>query len=189
LRSPARPRTSHDELKRRLGRYGVVTLHRPANVDDAATLGGIVSALSQISRDLPLVFPVHPRTAQRLRSAGMKLPPGIVTVPPLPYLDFLGLWSDADVVLTDSGGLQEETTALGVRCITLRDSTERPVTVERGTNRLAGTTTAGILAAFHAVPERVRPEPIPLWDGRAAHRVIAAICDHFAIAKRIEAAA
>lgn len=154
--------------------YGVVTLHRPSNVDDAATLGRLVGALREISGRLPLAFPVHPRTRQNLEKFGIDPGPAITFLPPLGYMDFLNLWKDARVVLTDSGGLQEETTALGVPCITLRENTERPITIEEGTNLLAGTDPAAILLAAEQVLDgraKVgrRPE---LWDGRAAERIV-----------------
>nr|WP_308700794.1 UDP-N-acetylglucosamine 2-epimerase (non-hydrolyzing) [Pseudoduganella umbonata] len=128
-------------LKRELAgrRYGVVTLHRPSNVDDPAMMAQIGSALTEIARELPLVFPVHPRTRGNLERFGIDLGPNVSLVGPQAYMAFLDLWKDAAVVLTDSGGLQEETTALGVPCITIRENTERPVTVEEGTNVLVGT--------------------------------------------------
>lgn len=174
LSAPQRAPTPYEELKSRYGRYGVVTLHRPANVDDPGTLTDIVRALSEISRELPLFFPAHPRTQRGLQAAGIELPDTIVQLPPLPHLAFLNLWRDALVVLTDSGGVQEETTALGVRCITIRDNTERPITVEQGTNRLAGITGAGILAAYaeHVRGPRLVTTPPPLWDGRSAQRIV-----------------
>ena len=163
-----------DALKARLGRYGVITLHRPSNVDDPGALRTIMGALAQISRDLPLVFPVHPRTRANLASAGVDVPDSIVLTPPLSYMDFLNLWKDAAVVMTDSGGLQEETTALGVACLTLRENTERPVTVEQGTNVLVGTAPARIVAEAAKASgghgkTGLRPE---LWDGKAAERIV-----------------
>ena len=134
-------------LRAGLPRYGVVTLHRPSNVDEPAVLAGIVAALGELAADLPLVFPVHPRTRASLQRAGLSLPPGVIDTQPLSFMDFLSLWKDAALVLTDSGGLQEETTALGVPCITVRENTERPVTVEQGTNLLAGTRPAAIVQA------------------------------------------
>jgi UDP-N-acetylglucosamine 2-epimerase (non-hydrolysing) len=153
--------------------YGLVTLHRPANVDDSRALGGLVSALDEIARSLPLLFPVHPRTRARLADASFELDPARWRViEPLGYLEFLRLTAAARVVLTDSGGIQEETTVLGVPCVTLRENTERPVTIGQGTNHLGGTTRTSILAAY---AEAVRPResrPVPaLWDGRAAVRI------------------
>jgi UDP-N-acetylglucosamine 2-epimerase (non-hydrolysing) len=123
------------------GGYGVVTLHRPSNVDDEGMLERWVSVLERIGSDLPLVFPAHPRTAARLASAGLDgrlAGSGVKVVEPLPYVEFISLVADSRLVLTDSGGIQEETTVLGVPCLTLRDSTERPVTVRLGTNKLVG---------------------------------------------------
>ena len=122
--------------------YAVVTLHRPSNVDDAPTLRGILEALAAIGADYPIVFPVHPRTRGRIAEFGLSdLVAGaaITLQEPLPYMEFLRLWKGAALVLTDSGGLQEETTALGIPCFTLRENTERPITIEEGTNVLVGT--------------------------------------------------
>ena len=163
-------------LKARLGAssagYGAVTLHRPSNVDDPRVLRGIASALNAVAAEVPLVFPVHPRTRRHLDEQRIALDARITVLPPLPYMEFLNLWKDARVVVTDSGGLQEESTALGVPCVTVRENTERPVTVDEGTNRLAGTDTARIVAAVRealvAPPSTRRPA---LWDGRAAVRI------------------
>jgi UDP-N-acetylglucosamine 2-epimerase (non-hydrolysing) len=160
-------------FKRSHARYGVVTLHRPSNVDDVATLAPLMGALSSVAEELPLAFPVHPRTRQNLERFGIVLHPAIELLPPLPYMEFLGLWKDAAVVLTDSGGLQEETTALGVPCITLRHNTERPVTVDEGTNTLVGTDPARIVEQARRVLAGAgkagrRPH---LWDGHAAQRI------------------
>src|SRR3954465_13295394 len=114
------------------GRYGLVTLHRPANVDDPQMLGNLLGALGDIASELPLVFPVHPRAAGVLASMGV--PAGVRLVPPAGYLDFIALQRSARVVLTDSGGIQEESTVMGVPCVTLRDNTERPITLSEGTN-------------------------------------------------------
>jgi UDP-N-acetylglucosamine 2-epimerase (non-hydrolysing) len=150
--------------------YGLVTVHRPANVDDPAVLSGLLKALGEVAARLPLLLPVHPRTAGRL--AGLGVPAGLRLIPPAGYLDFIALQDAARLVLTDSGGVQEETTALGVPCVTLRDNTERPVTVEQGTNVLAGRDPARILATVERVldhpPAPRRPD---LWDGRAGERV------------------
>jgi UDP-N-acetylglucosamine 2-epimerase (non-hydrolysing) len=157
------------------GEYGVVTLHRPSNVDDAEQLAAIVGKLVALSRQLPLVFPVHPRTRQRLGEAGLS--GAIRVLPPLGYLDFLGLMQSARVVLTDSGGIQEETTALRVPCLTMRESTERPITAEVGSNIVVGRDPARILGALDDVlGGRVRAARVPeLWDGRAGERAAAAI--------------
>ena len=161
--------------------YGVVTLHRPGNVDDAETLTGIMGALRTIARELPLVLPMHPRTRARCDACGIGPGPDIRVTPPLSYMEFLALWRDAEVVLTDSGGVQEECTALGVRCVTLRDNTERPVTLSDGTNILAGTTPQGIIEATRrsrsTPPSARRP---PCWDGRAAERIAAVLADRLA---------
>ena len=124
---------------------------------------------------LPLVFPVHPRTRASLERFGIALPPGLHPCPPQPFMAFLALWKDAALVLTDSGGLQEESTALGVPCVTLRENTERPITLEEGTNTLAGTDPAAIeRAALAALEARTRTARRPaLWDGLAAQRIVA----------------
>ena len=163
-----------DAAKRRHARYGVVTLHRPSNVDERAPLERVARALRQVAREVPLVFPVHPRTRERLARFEIDLGPQVELLPPQGYLAFLHLWKDAAVVLTDSGGLQEETTALGVPCVTLRENTERPVTVEEGSNVLAGTDPGAVLAATRSALEgRARKSRRPaLWDGRAAQRIV-----------------
>lgn len=156
------------------GRYGVLTLHRPSNVDNADVLTRLAGALTEIATELPLIFPAHPRTRANIDKFGISLGPNITVVGPQGYMSFLSLWKDAAVVLTDSGGLQEETTALGVPCITLRDNTERPVTVDEGSNVLAGTDPACILdAARKAIrePAQQRRRPV-LWDGRSAERIV-----------------
>ncbi|WNM60272.1 non-hydrolyzing UDP-N-acetylglucosamine 2-epimerase [Candidatus Nitrospira neomarina] len=153
--------------------YGLVTLHRPANVDDLSTLTEISLALQKVSSDLPLLFPVHPRTRDRLKQA---LPDwsSITIIEPLGYLDFLALMANARLVLTDSGGIQEETTILGVPCVTIRPNTERPITIESGTNRLAGVTREGIIgAASDALSQKSLHTVSPtLWDGKAAGRIV-----------------
>jgi UDP-N-acetylglucosamine 2-epimerase (non-hydrolysing) len=161
-------------LKAQYPRYGVVTLHRPSNVDDAAALRRIAFALRDISQRLPLVFPVHPRTRVNLQKFGIDLGARVVRTPPLSYMEFLNLWKDAAAVLTDSGGLQEETTALGVPCITLRDNTERPVTLTEGTNVLAGTDPARIEQSVAKVLRgEIKAGRRPaLWDGQAAERIV-----------------
>jgi len=151
--------------------YGVVTLHRPANVDDPDALREILGALTAIAETLPLLWPVHPRTRTRLESSGIALTASLRLLEPLGYLDFLCLVAASALVLTDSGGIQEETTVLGVPCLTLRDNTERPVTIELGTNRLAGTKKASILAAWHEMQQSPHRGRIPpLWDGEAGAR-------------------
>lgn len=156
------------------GCYGLVTLHRPSNVDDPATLGRLVEALSELAAQLPMLFPVHPRTRRRLADISAQAAPWLRLCEPLPYLSFLGLMARARCVLTDSGGIQEETTALGVPCLTLRWNTERPVTLTHGTNRLVGPDPARIREAFEAAL-RDGPRPVtrpPLWDGQASRRIV-----------------
>lgn len=158
--------------------FAVLTAHRPANVDDALTLRRIISAIEKVSAELPVIFPAHPRTQARLREFGIAPPPQLKIIEPLGYSDFLKLWSNARLVLTDSGGLQEETTALGIPCLTLRDNTERPITVEQGSNRVVGRSPERILAAALEVlsADPVRPARIPeLWDGHAAERIVEAL--------------
>ena len=163
--------------------YAVVTLHRPSNVDDPEVLRRILSALARVGRLLPVVFPVHPRTRRQLEEFGLagggEPRGGLRLVEPLGYLDFLRLYSGARLVLTDSGGIQEETTALGIPCLTLRENTERPVTVELGTNQLVGTDPARIVEAagraLDADATGTPPRVPPLWDGRAADRILDAL--------------
>lgn len=177
LREFARRADASDVL-RRLGLdppYALLTLHRPSNVDDETTLRRILEALEEIGRTLPVLFPAHPRTTERLRrlGAGNGAARGLRLVEPLGYLDFLHLQKHASLVLTDSGGVQEETTILGVPCLTLRENTERPITLTRGTNRLVGTDTRRIVkeARRALLTKNRRPSSIPLWDGRAAERI------------------
>jgi UDP-N-acetylglucosamine 2-epimerase (non-hydrolysing) len=155
--------------------YGLITLHRPSNVDDPEALGRLLVALGDIAADLPLVWPVHPRVTRVLQD--LDVPAGITLLEPVGYLDSLALQSEAAVVFTDSGGVQEETTILGVACITLRDTTERPITITEGTNQLVGTDPGAIHAAMAKVlaGSIVGRQPA-LWDGRAAAR----ICDRLA---------
>lgn len=163
--------------------YAVVTLHRPSNVDEPRVLERILSALARISRHLPVVFPIHPRTRKNLDEFGLlravEENGRLRLVEPLGYLDFLRLYSGARLVLTDSGGIQEETTALGIPCLTLRENTERPVTVELGTNRVVGTDPERIVAEAEAALAQDRqkepPRVPPLWDGRAAERILDAL--------------
>ena len=155
------------------GRYALVTLHRPSNVDDPTVLGEILEALDQIGRTMPVIFPIHPRTRKRVEEFGLSLG-GVRTVEPLGYLEFLNLMSTAGVVLTDSGGLQEETTILRVPCLTLRYNTERPVTIDHGTNIMVGPVKTRILSAFQRIVSGDwKPGgPPELWDGRAASRIV-----------------
>jgi UDP-N-acetylglucosamine 2-epimerase (non-hydrolysing) len=154
--------------------FALLTLHRPSNVDDEGALRRLLEIIDHVARRLPVLFSVHPRTADRLSRIGSDLPSAVRHAGPLPYLAFLGLMARARCVLTDSGGIQEETTALGVPCLTLRENTERPATVTLGTNRLVGTDASRIEAAIEVVlsgrwPTGSRP---PLWDGRAAARIV-----------------
>ena len=159
-------------------RYALVTLHRPANVDDGAALKSILQSLFEVNRDLSVIFPAHPRTRQRISDFGLNAGQ-LRLVDPLPYIDFLGLQSRAAVVITDSGGIQEETTYLGIPCLTLRENTERPVTVSLGTNVLVGRD-----------PDKLRSELLlvlagkakkgtvpPLWDGHAGERIASLLAD------------
>ncbi len=159
------------------GGYILVTLHRPSNVDDPAQLTELMAALSALALDTPVLFPIHPRTRQRLQAWGIEAPQ-VRFSEPLGYLDFIALQAQAGLVLTDSGGLQEETTYLGVPCLTVRPNTERPVTITQGTNRLmagsqAGWQRADLVSAVRSMtmgaqPNAPRPER---WDGRAAERI------------------
>ena len=181
----ALPRAAQSAILARLGLtagapFAVLTLHRPGNVDVEAPLRAILSAVAELGRELPIVFPVHPRTRARL--AALDLPPdwlrGVCLSEPLAYLDFVHLLAHARVVLTDSGGLQDETTALGVPCLTLRDQTERPVTVTAGTSVLVGSDRERVLAAARAAlaaPAPAERLPPPLWDGHAAERIVAVL--------------
>lgn len=172
----ARARPVLDDLRLEERGYGLVTLHRPANVDDPEVLSRLLGALGRVAASCPLVFPVHPRTRAALE--GRTLPTGVRAVPALGYLDFLALEAGARLVLTDSGGVQEETTVLGVPCLTLREETERPVTVTEGTNEVVGRDPDRIVAAARAALDRpLRPAQRPEgWDGHAAARVAASLC-------------
>jgi UDP-N-acetylglucosamine 2-epimerase (non-hydrolysing) len=172
------------ELKQ--GHYGVVTLHRPSNVDNAVILKGLIHALAEVARTLPLIFPIHPRTKKILESmedcrgmmafdGGVPLSKGIYCMDPVGYLDFMCLVSNAKLVLTDSGGIQEETTVLGIPCLTLRDNTERPVTVTYGTNRVIGSSPDRVIAEASKAIECAccASAAPPLWDGHASERIVA----------------
>lgn len=171
-------------------RYAVLTLHRQGLVDDPALFGGIWNTLQEIGRRIPIIFPVHPRTRLRLRSLGFEslpchfdggCPCGIQMIPPLGYLDFLRLQKDAFFVLTDSGGVQEETTALGVPCLTLRENTERPFTVSEGTNKVVGFDPKQILREVDRLllGKGKRGRACSLWDGRAAERIVRILYGRF----------
>jgi len=156
--------------------YAVLTLHRPGNVDDPAALASALAAITAVGDSCPVVFPVHPRTRERLRELGSdaKVPRALNLIDPLPYLEFVHLMASAVCVLTDSGGIQEETTALGIPCLTLRSSTERPITITQGTNRLVGVDATRVEAAWSEIQRGAWPTGrLPeLWDGKAAPRIV-----------------
>ncbi len=166
---PLAQKTSRDDLPER---YALVTLHRPANVDDSATLKGILESLLEVNRDLAVVFPAHPRTRKRIDDFGLSAGQ-LRVLDPLPYVDFLGLQSRATVVITDSGGIQEETTYLGVPCLTVRENTERPITVSMGTNVLVGRDPEKLRAELSRVlsGKAMKGTVPPLWDGHAGERI------------------
>lgn len=190
-----RPQWASSDILGRLGipsstPYAVLTLHRPSNVDDPATLKGLTDALCDLSHHLPIVFPVHPRVKAQLErhdsifssepvSGNGALGRRIVCLEPLGYFDFIALVSRARLMLTDSGGIQEETTILGVPCLTLRENTERPVTVTHGTNRIIGIDPSRIMdEALRALDHPpMRNSPPPLWDGQAADRIMKVLLD------------
>jgi UDP-N-acetylglucosamine 2-epimerase (non-hydrolysing) len=158
-----------------IGTFVLVTLHRPSNVDDLLWLREMLTALLEVSRELPVVFPVHPRTQQRIAEAGF-LPANdgrLRLLPPVPYLEFLAMQKAARVVITDSGGIQEESSYLGVPCLTVRENTERPITLTAGTNALVGRDIAWLRSELQRVLASPPPEarPIPLWDGHASERI------------------
>jgi len=170
------PGRQRDALGLGAGPYAVATLHRPANVDDPASAGRLVAMLAAIAAGVPLVLPLHPRGRPTLEAAGLRDGPRLRVVEPLGYLDFLSLVRGAALVVTDSGGIQEETTILGVPCLTVRPNTERPITISHGTNRLvtpesAPAAAAAVLRGAFEQPE----EPPPLWDGRAGRRIAAVV--------------
>ncbi len=175
-------RLAHNTYKATHPEYGVVTLHRPSNVDhkqtlnvdDKQTLERIFNTLDQISQKLPLIFPIHPRTRKNMESFGIQPPKNITLTPPLSYMEFLNLWKDSKLVLTDSGGLQEETTALCIPCLTIRENTERPITITQGTNELVGISEEKTLNAFEQIMKgswKTGQKP-QFWDGHAAERIV-----------------
>jgi UDP-N-acetylglucosamine 2-epimerase (non-hydrolysing) len=168
------------------GKYAVLTMHRPSNVDDEVVLASLINTVVSISNQLPVIFPLHPRTKSMLHKFGLEKlldTPKILLLPPMGYLEMLGLMQGAKVVLTDSGGIQEETTALGVPCITLRENTERPITVEQGSNTIAGQNPQAIMAIFDDVMRTGgKAGRIPeYWDGRASNRIADLIAIEFGI--------
>lgn len=179
------PRARQSEILERLGlepeTYAVITLHRPSNVDDKKTFQGILEAIATICAETKCVFPIHPRTRERITHFKLDKKVESLTnlrlIEPLGYLNFLQLYSNARMVLTDSGGVQEETTALGIPCLTLRENTERPVTVKQGTNRIIGTKRKRIEQEALAVLANAQREPrkLELWDGKAAERIVDAL--------------
>jgi UDP-N-acetylglucosamine 2-epimerase (non-hydrolysing) len=166
------PKAAAATLKAESGAYIFLTLHRPSNVDLPDKLLEIAGALNEIAEEHRILFPIHPRTRQRLNQFRVILSPNIIQLPPLSFKEALYLWKDALMVMTDSGGLQEETTALRVPCITLRENTERPITIEMGTNMLGGTTKGSIWEAYQRAISRPKVNSVPpKWDGRASERI------------------
>lgn len=159
-------------LKAKYKNYAFLTLHRPSNVDDEKTFSEIAEALEEIGRKRPIFFPVHPRTRKMMKDHNIVLSESVILLPPLGFQESLFLWKDAEVVLTDSGGLQEETTALRVPCVTIRENTERPITLKMGTNVLAGTEKDRIIKAYDESIKKTRHAEVPpKWDGKAAERI------------------
>lgn len=172
LKSEDGVRFATHRLKEQCHPYVFLTLHRPSNVDDRETFTGIVTALNEIAAETPILFPVHPRTKKMMTQFGIQLTDRICMLPPLGFRESLFLWKDAEVVLTDSGGLQEETTALGIPCVTIRENTERPITITLGSNVLAGTKPEAILDAYRAARQKGKSGSVPpYWDGKAAERI------------------
>ena len=174
-----------EELGVAPGRYVLVTLHRPSNVDESGVFAGIMGALADVARRLPVVFPVHPRTRKMIESArgAFEIPESLKLIEPLGYLDFVKAMRHARIVITDSGGIQEETTVLGIPCITVRENTERPITIEMGTNVLVGADPAKIRAeAARILDGDVRAHRVPpLWDGKTAGRIADIVERHFPV--------
>jgi UDP-N-acetylglucosamine 2-epimerase (non-hydrolysing) len=173
FRSAAEEARPWEPLGRDPRGYGVATLHRPSNVDTRDALEESLRVLGAAAHRFPVLFSAHPRTQAHLREFGLELPPGVELLPPLDYLDFIGLMSSAAVVLTDSGGAQEETTVLDVPCLTMRENTERPITCELGTSRLVGRSVPAVERALDEIEAGSYPHarPIELWDGHAGDRI------------------
>ncbi|MFO1204692.1 MAG: UDP-N-acetylglucosamine 2-epimerase (non-hydrolyzing) [Burkholderiales bacterium] len=161
--------------------YAVLTLNRPANTDDPNALREITEAIRRVSERIPVIFPIHPRVRQRVEELNLDFGSRTEMTPPMSFIDFVDLWKDAKCVLTDSGGLQEETTALGIPCLTLRDVTERPITLSEGTNRLVGRSCTAIVSAVDDILDgncRLGRRP-PLWDGLASERIVEALAGRY----------
>ena len=169
------------------GEYALLTLHRPSNVDDEENFSRLSTVINDISERLPIIFPVHPRTAKQISSSGISFNKKVLVCEPLSYLSFLGLMSKSLVVITDSGGIQEETTALGVPCLTLRANTERPSTIDMGTNRLIDPCGNGVHDALEEIlTDKWQKGCLPpLWDGHAAGRLCEIIVDALKIPQAI----
>jgi UDP-N-acetylglucosamine 2-epimerase (non-hydrolysing) len=160
------------------GGYALVTLHRPSNVDDPHAFGELLGALNTIASRLPVLYPIHPRSRRKLEDGGlMSRLEGVQLVNPLPYVEMLSLVDSAKLVITDSGGLQEETTFLGIPCFTVRPNTERPITITRGTNHLVADARCLVAAVLNGIGPR-KPAALERWDGRAAERIAAALCEN-----------
>lgn len=176
-------RTRHPQVRERLGLsadepFALMTLHRPSNVDEGRELDRLISTITDACGSLPVIFPVHPRTAERMKDFGVRRHETVRLMEPLGYVDFLGVLDAARMVLTDSGGIQEESSVLGVPCITVRENTERPITVERGTNTLAGTDPERVRDAITSGLQTRRMIPdIPLWDGKSAQRIASVLLE------------
>jgi UDP-N-acetylglucosamine 2-epimerase (non-hydrolysing) len=178
--------SKRSRIKKELGltdqEYAILTLHRPTNVDEPGTFSRILQALERIGQRVPVIFPAHPRTRKMMAELGLgkrvASTKGLLLIDPVGYLDFLSLYSGARLVLTDSGGIQEETTVLGIPCLTLRENTERPITVKAGTNTIVGTDTEKIVATAFAALNGTSKKPAgipPLWDGHTAGRILEAL--------------
>ena len=184
-----RQKAQKSDILKRLGlspeEYAVITLHRPSNVDDMEKFSQIIAAFEEIQKEMKLVFPIHPRTRNNIKGTDLEkraeAMENLLLLKPVGYLDFLCLMSNAALIMTDSGGIQEETTILGVPCMTLRKSTERPVTITEGTNRLVHATAEDIIKSYREVVEQskdFRPATPKLWDGKAAERIVRIICGY-----------